>query len=149
LVRSETSKIADVGEGPRLAALGPHAYGMSVGHEWDAEAAAGDLAAVDELLAGLPAAGADERLRAIAAHFERRYGVDDGRLRLGAFVRLCLYLDRHGADLRARGLMDEAAHSIDRAFLEQLLARLAAADGATATVAAVPSRDVKDETVED
>ena len=119
-----------------------------MGHEWDAEAAASDLAAVDELLAELPAAGAEERLRAVAAHFERRYGAEAGRRRLGAFVRLCLYLDRHGAELRAHGLLDEAGRTVDRAFLELLLARLAATDEPTATVAAVPARDVKDDTIE-
>jgi hypothetical protein len=120
-----------------------------VAHDWNAEAAASDLAAVDAVLAGLPDAGAEERLRAVAAHFERRHGAEAGPRVLAAFVRLCLYLDRHGAELRARGLVDEAGRTVDRAFLEALLALFAAADGvAGATVAAVPARDVPDDAVE-
>jgi hypothetical protein len=117
-----------------------------VGHEWDAEAAASDLAAVDDLLAALPAAGAEERLRAIAAHFDGRYGAEAGPRRLGAFVRICLYLDRHAAELRARGLLDETGRSVDRAFLQALLSALAATDESSVDV--VPARDVRDDTVE-
>ena len=117
--------------------------------DWNAEQATGDLAAVDEILAALPDASAEERLRAIAAHFARRYGDEAGPRLLGAFVRLCLYLERHGAELRARGHVDEAGRSVDRAFLEALLARLDVADGDNgATVAAVPARDVPDDAVE-
>jgi hypothetical protein len=120
-----------------------------VTHAWSAEEAARDLAAVDEVLAALPGASAADRLHAVAAHFERSYGAEIGPGVLAAFVRLCLYLECHGVELRARRLMDEAGRTIDRAFLEALLARLAAADGAdAATVAAVPARDVPDDAVE-
>jgi hypothetical protein len=119
---------------------------MHVADDWDAAAAASDLAAVNDLLAAAPGAGPEERLRAMAAHFDRRYGAVAGPRVLGAFVRLCLYLDRFGAELRARGLMDEAGRTINRAFLEVLLERLAAGDDGT--VAAVPARDLEDDTVE-
>jgi hypothetical protein len=120
-----------------------------VAHEWNAEEAASDLAAVDDVLAALSDAGADERLRAVAAHFERRYGAEAGPRVLGIFVRLCLYLERHGAELKARGLVDEAGRSVDRAFLNALLVSLGgAAEDANAAVAAVPARDVPDDAVE-
>jgi hypothetical protein len=98
---------------------------------WTADAAVSDLVAVDEVLGGLADAGPEERLRATAAHFERRYGAAEGRRVLGAFVRLCLYLEQHGAELRRRGLVDEAGRTVDRAFLEALLVRLAEASDAS------------------
>lgn len=118
-------------------------------HEWNADLAARDLAAVDEELAALPDGSPEARLRAITGYFERGYGAEAGPRVLGAFVRLCLYLERHGADLRARGLVDESGRTLDRRFLEALLLCLdGAADGGVATVAAVPARDVPDDAVE-
>jgi hypothetical protein len=138
----------------------PSGPSWGAGASWSVDEAVVDLAAVDRLLAGLPAATAEERLAAVAEHFTQRYGPDRGRHVLGAFLRVCLYLERHGEELRARGLVTSeagrgaaagptaaGATSIERGFLTALVAA-ATREVTEEIVAEVPAREVPEDAVE-